>query len=117
MSARSLTLAAMCFLGCSSGEIAVESDAEPEAEADADADAEAEAEVAIDTAPTIDRSKCVADADKVGLTTRPVPGKATTYLADVPATYDKTKPTTLVIALHGAGDTASNYLNVVWRAN
>jgi poly(3-hydroxybutyrate) depolymerase len=72
----------------------------------------------MDTAPpTIDRSKCTADPDKVGLVTRTVPGKTKTYLAYVPATYDKMKPTTLVIALHGAGDVASNYLNVVWKLN
>jgi phospholipase/carboxylesterase len=67
--------------------------------------------------PAIDRSKCVADPDKPGLSSRAVPGKATKYLSYVPPDYDKSKPTALLIALHGAGDVASNYLNVVWKGN
>ena len=40
-----------------------------------------------------------------------------TYAAYAPAGYDPSKLTPLLIALHGAGDTADGYLAAIWRAN
>ncbi len=58
---------------------------------------------------------CTSNADKVGTTNRTASGNP--YVAYVPASYDPKKLTPLVVALHGAGDTASNYLNIVWKSN
>jgi poly(3-hydroxybutyrate) depolymerase len=51
---------------------------------------------------------------KKGLTQRTA---MNAYLAYVPASYDMNKPTPMVVALHGAGDTASNYFQAIWKAN
>jgi poly(3-hydroxybutyrate) depolymerase len=58
---------------------------------------------------------CTANANKTGFTSRTAQGNA--YVAYVPATYDPKTLWPLVVALHGAGDTAQNYLNVIWKAN
>ena len=58
---------------------------------------------------------CASNPNKTGLTNRTAQGNA--YVAYVPASYVSTKLTPLVIALHGAGDTAQNYLNVIWKGN
>src|SRR4051812_10911868 len=39
------------------------------------------------------------------------------YVSYVPAGYDKTKASRLLLALHGAGDTGSNYLAAIWKTN
>jgi polyhydroxybutyrate depolymerase len=67
-----------------------------------------------------DRSQCKADPDKIGVTTRMVKTASNgtmTYVGYAPAGYDKTKPTPLVISLHGAGDTAANYFSIIWQGN
>ena len=80
-------------------------------------------EAGIDALPSdpTDRSKCTIDPDKIGLTKREVksPGGGTTYTyaAYAPAGYDPSKLTPLLIALHGASDTADGYLAAIWRAN
>jgi predicted esterase len=61
------------------------------------------------------KQPCTANQDQVGLTMRTAMGNP--YVAYVPASYDPTKLTPLVIVLHGDGDTAENYLNVIWKAN
>ncbi len=70
-----------------------------------------------DTKPSLDRSQCALDPDKVGATTRQMPTKPQKYVAYVPATYDKNKASPIVLALHGAGDVATNYLAAVWKTN
>jgi len=76
-----------------------------------------------DTAPLdpTDRSLCAIDPDKTGLTKREVksPGGVTTwtYAAYVPTAYDPKKLTPMLIALHGAGDLAENYLTTIWQDN
>ena len=40
-----------------------------------------------------------------------------TFWTYVPATYDPKAPLPLVVALHGAGDAAKNYLTYEWQAN
>ena len=69
-----------------------------------------------DSAVPYDASKplCKVDAHKKGLTQRTA---TNAYLAYVPASYDMNKPTPMVVALHGAGDTASNYLQAFWKGN
>jgi poly(3-hydroxybutyrate) depolymerase len=39
------------------------------------------------------------------------------YVAYVPSSYDKSRLYPLVVALHGAGDTAGNYLSIIWQGN
>jgi len=114
---RSLAFVCTALIGCSAPEGSIsaipDSDTDAEAEADAEAETVADTETVTDTAPPpLDRSKCVADPDKKGLTTRAVPGKTAKYLSYVPATYDPSKATSLLIALHGAGDVATNYIKV-----
>ena len=73
-----------------------------------------------DTGPDpTDRSKCTADPDKVGITKRTATYKTATmtYTGYAPPTYDPKKPQSVVIALHGAGDTMGNYFAGVWKAN
>ncbi len=66
-----------------------------------------------------DRSKCISDPDKLGLTKRTVAsvdGSTTyAYAAYAPSTYDPKKPSSLLIGFHGAGDTADNYLSMIWQ--
>lgn len=66
-----------------------------------------------------DRSRCTAMPDVTGTTTRTVTldGDSMQYVAYVPTSYDPAEPQDVLLALHGAGDVASNYLAVVWRAN
>jgi len=61
------------------------------------------------------KQPCTANQDKVGFTNRTALGNP--YVAYVPASYDPKKLTPLVVALHGAGDTAQNYLSVIWQGN
>jgi len=62
----------------------------------------------------ISRSKCTASPDAVGTTSR----MATThYVTYVPASYDKSTATPVVVALHGDGDTPENFLPWDWQAN
>jgi predicted esterase len=75
-----------------------------------------------DTGPDpTDRSKCAVDPDKPGVTHRTA--KASTgsgsmkYVGFAPPGYDPKTPISLVVALHGAGDTMDNYFSVVWQSN
>ncbi|MGZ3422781.1 MAG: alpha/beta hydrolase family esterase [Polyangiales bacterium] len=68
-----------------------------------------------DTGPSLDRSKCKASPDALGQTARSITGMS--YVSYVPASYDKTKASPLLLALHGAGDTAANYLAAIWKSN
>jgi poly(3-hydroxybutyrate) depolymerase len=74
---------------------------------------------AADAAFTPDRSNCSVDPDKTGVTNRQVlaGGKSMTYVGFAPASYDPYVPMTVVLSLHGAGDTAGNYFSAVWQAN
>jgi poly(3-hydroxybutyrate) depolymerase len=58
---------------------------------------------------------CASMPDAIGTTNRTAAGNP--YVAYVPASYDKTKRYDLVVALHGAGDKAANYLSVIWQGN
>lgn len=72
---------------------------------------------AIQDASSADVAKppCASSPDKTGFTNRTALGNA--YVAYVPTSYDPKNLTPLVVALHGAGDTAQNYLNVIWKGN
>jgi poly(3-hydroxybutyrate) depolymerase len=58
---------------------------------------------------------CSSMPNALGTTHRKAQGNP--YVGYVPSTYDKTKLYSLVVALHGAGDTADNYLSVIWQGN
>lgn len=58
---------------------------------------------------------CTAKKDQVGLVTRTIGNR--TYLSYVPASYAPQTPMPVLLALHGAGDVAQNYLSVLWKAN
>jgi poly(3-hydroxybutyrate) depolymerase len=74
---------------------------------------------AADAAFTPDRTKCTADPDKTGVTNRQLAAgaKTMTYVGFAPSSYDPFVPLTVVLSLHGAGDTAGNYFSVVWQGN
>lgn len=61
------------------------------------------------------RVTCTQAPDAKGATARVALGNP--YWAWVPTTYDPVRAVPLVVALHGAGDTAENYLQFMWRAN
>lgn len=76
----------------------------------------------IDAGPDpTDRSKCTVDPDKLGVTHRTASASTGSgsmkYVGYAPPGYAPKTPMTLVIALHGAGDTADNYFNIVWQPN
>ena len=67
-----------------------------------------------------DRSKCTIDPDKAFVTHRTAKtstGGSMKYVGFAPTGYDPKSPLTLVIALHGAGDTMDNYFAAVWQSN
>lgn len=66
-------------------------------------------------APDTSHASCAKSPDAHGTTSRSAAGNP--YYSYVPASYDKSKPSALVVALHGAGDTAQNYLQWMWQAN
>lgn len=140
MTGRLLPLALVALTGCSNTEGTIDDgcgyglvacgedgavfapDTEWDGEASADTAIEPAPDSAIidtapDSGPSLDRSKCTKSPDAKGLVTRAVPGGSGTYLSYVPASYDPKTSTALVLALHGAGDVASNYLAAVWRSN
>lgn len=89
-------------------------DASPNEGLDAsiDRDASTNADASSDDPPL---PKCSTDAGQTGLVQRSLlGGRFYTY---VPSTYDPKTPLPLVVALHGAGDTAKNYLAYEWQAN
>jgi poly(3-hydroxybutyrate) depolymerase len=120
----SLLLASL-FLGCSSGPDSSTDgggdDGAPGqdgASADSGADGAGPVDgLAPDSGPDtgIPKPPCTANKDKVGLTSRMI-GNGT-YLSYVPASYAPQTPMPVVLALHGAGDVAQNYLNVIWKTN
>ena len=91
-------------------------DAAPANDSGTDAVVPTDAPVTVDAPAPFDASKplCKIDAHKKGLTQRTA---TNAYLAYVPTSYDLNKPTPMVVALHGAGDTASNYLQAIWKGN
>lgn len=58
---------------------------------------------------------CTAMAGATGFTNRSV--GTFKYVAYVPASYSTATAHRLVVALHGAGDTAKKYVDIVWKAN
>lgn len=58
---------------------------------------------------------CSKAAQERGLVERSILGG--TFYTYVPAIYDPATPLPLVVALHGAGDTAKSYLAYEWQAN
>ena len=86
--------------------------------ADPDA-AEAPGTDAADAGFVPDRSKCTADPDVKGVTNRQVTagGQTYSYVAFAPSSYDPYQPMTVVLSLHGAGDTAANYFTSIWQDN
>jgi poly(3-hydroxybutyrate) depolymerase len=120
--AKPVRVFAMCIVfveGCS-GDDSAATDASSATDVGVDAasspDASADASSIVDAygdAPA--KQTCTDSPDKVGLTMRTASGNP--YVAYVPASYDPTVLTPLVIALHGAGDTASNYLQAIWKSN
>jgi poly(3-hydroxybutyrate) depolymerase len=60
-------------------------------------------------------ASCSHSADVKGSTARSALDNP--YQAWVPASYDPSRPMPLVVALHGAGDTAPSYLQWMWQAN
>lgn len=66
-----------------------------------------------------DRSQCTADPDAKGVTNRQVAagGKTLSYVGFAPSSYDPYKPMSVVLSLHGAGDTAASYFTLVWQGN
>ena len=60
-------------------------------------------------------ASCSQTPDLKGSTARSAAGNP--YSAYVPSSYDPRQAVPLVVALHGAGDTAANYLQFMWRAN
>jgi poly(3-hydroxybutyrate) depolymerase len=77
-----------------------------------DARGDAIADAAMD-APS--KPACSSMPNAVGTTHRMAQGNP--YVAYVPPSYDKSKSYSLVVALHGAGDTAGNYLSIIWQGN
>ena len=65
-----------------------------------------------DAAP---KPPCASMPNAIGTTNRTAAGNP--YVAYVPASYDKSKRYDLVVALHGAGDKAGNYLSIIWQGN
>lgn len=80
---------------------------------DADVSDDAEADIATDASPPA--LKCDQSPHATGFTTRSVLGGK--YVTYVPASYVKTKAVPVVVALHGAGDTANNFIKYEWQAN
>ncbi len=106
---------------CGGGDDSSTSDASSDVTADASSGADvvsgdgnvADASDAAVDAPA--KQPCTVSQDKVGYTNRMASGNP--YVAYVPASYNPNVLTPLVIALHGAGDTAMNYLSVIWQGN
>ena len=129
---RALLFAAICCAACGSSS----TDTLPTAEAGDDTAVAAETsadvlddasdgadpDVALDAPPAdtgpdpTDRSKCTVDPDKAGITKRTAAKGSMTYIGFAPTSYDAKTPLSLVIALHGAGDTNSNYINL-WQGH
>jgi poly(3-hydroxybutyrate) depolymerase len=68
-----------------------------------------------DASVDVSKPPCAANPGKTGFTNRTAAGNP--YVAYVPSSYDGKTLVPLVVALHGAGDTAMNYVNVVWKSN
>jgi predicted esterase len=97
-------------------DIAPEAKSEASAEAGAEASPEAAPDATVDPALT-DRSKCTAAPDKKGVTDRKITAGGMTYVGFAPSSYDPAKPMSMVLSLHGAGDTAGNYFSIIWQGN
>lgn len=60
-------------------------------------------------------ASCSQTPDQLGSTARSAMGNP--YSAYVPSSYDPRQAVPLIVALHGAGDTAPNYLQFMWKGN
>jgi hypothetical protein len=110
-------IAALFFFGCSSTPDAGDgsaTDSGSGVDSAMDDDGSMD-DAAIDDTGADSGPPCTADAHKVGLTTRTAKGRK--YLSYAPASYKPGTLVPLVVALHGAGDTNTNYLNAMWKAN
>lgn len=94
-------------------------DAADAAPSDTGAPADAPSAEAGDAGFVPDRSKCTVDPDKKGVTNRQLVagGKTMSYVGFAPSSYDPYQPLSVVLSLHGAGDTAANYFSLVWKGN
>ena len=61
------------------------------------------------------RPNCPYAAHAKGLTTHAISG--TTYAVYVPASYQSTTPMRAIVALHGTGDSPTNFITYLWKAN
>lgn len=117
-----VVLAALSFaLGCSSTPDAGDGSAAPEGGGEGGGDGDGSADDgsggddgASDTGP-VDSGVCTASPHATGTTMRKAKGG--TYYSYVPSGYKQGTPWPLVVALHGAGDTAQNYLAALWKSN
>jgi len=92
------------------------SDASPsDSVAQDESDAASMDETSMDASDAPAKPPCTADAQKTGVVTRVWASK--TYYSYAPPSYMPKSNVPLVVALHGAGDKALNYLNVMWTAN
>ncbi|HEY2365970.1 MAG TPA: hypothetical protein VGH87_06270 [Polyangiaceae bacterium] len=110
---------AMILLACSSGgddasQLDASSDVTQQNDSSSSGDVVVDVPIA-DAPAEASKPPCTANADKVGYTNRTAKGNP--YVAYVPASYSPQKLTPLVVALHGAGDTAMNYLSIIWKGN
>src|SRR5262249_46306055 len=105
----------LVLAGCSSDDSSV-TDAATDTSSGDDATADVVVEATIDAPADVGtKPPCTANPDKTGTTNRTVSGHP--YVAYVPASYTPSSEVPLVVALHGAGDTALNYLSIVWKGN
>jgi poly(3-hydroxybutyrate) depolymerase len=121
---RSITACGLCALGIAIGACISGDSTGVDAATDVTQsnDSPTSSDVTQSDAPIADASidvpvkqPCTANKDKTGYTNRTASGNP--YVAYVPTSYNPNKLTPLVIALHGAGDTAQNYLSIIWQGN
>jgi poly(3-hydroxybutyrate) depolymerase len=112
--------AAFSIQACGGGDNSSTTDAS--SDVSAQADAATGGDVTVSDGSVVDvvvdgptKQPCTVSQDKIGYTNRTASGNP--YVAYVPASYNPNVLTPLVIALHGAGDTAMNYLSVIWQGN
>jgi len=111
------------LLACSGDSTTPANDGGPGGDAPAGSDASPSDGGPTDSAPLVDvvvapdgsHPSCTKSPNQKGTTQRTASGNP--YVAYVPQSYDPLKYTPLVVGLHGAGDTAGNFLTVLWQAN
>lgn len=108
-------IAVLFFFGCSSTPDAGDGSTPDGSAVDSMTDDGSMDDAGMDDTGADSGPPCTQDMDKTGLTTRTAKGRK--YLSYVPASYMRGTPMPLVVALHGAGDTNSNYLSAMWKGN